>query len=234
MKLKLTPIYILSFLCLSFFIMELHEWLHTCVGALLCGGWGPRGFDRWGIVAGANVSNGQRALATLAGPPANFVAIWIGWIKMGNRENLADQSLGCNLVLAAMPMALLMAGFTGGGDLTIGLKLLFSHYDGMYPHLFASIGLLILLIICVPPLIRIFVLLPSWIAKFVYFPIFLFVPSWLHHLVMPRLDGLLKRYEMDETLGYAVLFVWTAALLAGWLYTRRRLENLLVDRELPL
>lgn len=234
MKLKLTPIYILSFLCLNFFLMELHDWLHAAVAALVSGTWGPRGFDRWQIGGIMSVSNGQRALATLAGPLVNFVAIWIGWIKMGNRDSLADQSLGCNLVLAAQPMAMLIAAFTGGGDTTIGLKLLFSHYDGIYHHLFATIGLLVVLGICVPALVKVFSLLPSWGAKFVYFPLFLFLPMWVHQFVARELDVLLRRYEPDEGLAYAVVFIWTVALLGGVLYTRRRLETLLVDSELPL
>src|ERR1700760_3342375 len=130
MKLKLTPLYIVSFLCLCFFIMELHDWAHAGVAALVSGGWGPRGFDRWRFDESGHVSisNGQQALATLAGPLVNFLAIGLGWIKMRNQENLADQSLGCSLVLAALPMDMLMGAIKGGGDLTIGLKLLFSHW----------------------------------------------------------------------------------------------------------
>src|SRR5258708_6863256 len=234
MKLKLTPIYILSFLCLNFFIMELRDWAHTAAAALVSGGWGPRGFDRWQFASGGSISNGQRAVATLAGPLVNFLAIWIGWIKMSNRDSLADQSFGCNLVLAALPMEMLMGAFTGGGDLTNGLKLLFSRSDARYHHLMAGIGLFIMLIICVPPLVRIFILIPSWLGKFVYFPIFLFVPIWVHQFVMHKvLDKLLLRYEPDEGLAYTWVLFWTAALLAGWLFTRPRLEELLVDRELP-
>lgn len=234
MKLKLTPLYILCFVCLSFFISELHDWLHAAVAALVSGSWGPRGFDRWEFAANANVSNGQRALATLAGPLVNFMAIWIGWIKMGNRDSLADQSMGCNLVLATMPFPMLMAAFSGGGDTTNGLKLLFSHYDGMYPHLFSIIGLVFILVVTVPPLIRVFILLPSWWAKFLYFPIFVLAPNWLHIFVNRQLDALLRRYETDESLAYAVVFFWTLLMLGVWIYNRRRLETLLVDSELPL
>src|SRR5258708_868239 len=104
---KTNPYFILSFLCLNFFLMELHDWMHVSVAALVSGGWGPRGFDRWQMVTGASVSNGQRALATLAGPLVNFLVLWIGWIKMANRDSLADQSLGCNLTLAALPLPML-------------------------------------------------------------------------------------------------------------------------------
>ncbi|HEY4109690.1 hypothetical protein [Puia sp.] len=234
MRLKLTPIYILSFLCLTFFVMEIHEWAHTAAAALVSGKWGPHGFDRWEFAAGISASNGQRAVATLAGPIINFLVIWIGWIKMANRESLADQSLGCNLVLAALPMGLLIAAVSGGGDLTIGLKLLFSRMDRTYPHLIAVIALLIILIIAVPPLIRIFILLPSWGAKFIYFPLFLFAPIWVHHHLTQLLDSWLRHYEPDEGLAYAWVLFWDAVLLGGWLFTRRRLEALLKDSELPL
>ena len=234
MKLKLTPIYILSFLCLSFFVMELHDWLHSAMAALLGGGWGPRGFDRWDFVSGTSVSSGERGLATIVGPLVNFLFIWAGWKKMGNRDSLADQSLGCNLVLAALPMDMIQGALRSGGDLTVGLKLIFSHTHRIYPHLFGILGLLIILLICVPPLVRLFILLPSWGAKFLYFPIFLFVPMWLRHIVTHKLDDWLLRYEPDQSLAYAWVFFWTAALLGGWFFTRRRLDDLLKDSELPL
>jgi hypothetical protein len=236
MKLKLTLIYILSFFCLYFFIMELHEWAHTAAAALVSGGWGPRGFDRWQFDESSHVSisNGQRALANFAGPLVNFLAIWIGWRKMGNYENLAEQSFGCSLVLASSPVAMLIAAITGGGDLTIGLKLLFAHQDNIHHHLMSIIGLVIMLIICIPPLVKVFTLLPSWSGRFIFFPLILFAPSYVHKWVTKGLDGLLLRFEPDEGRAYVWVLVWTAALLAGWFFTRRRLDMLLVDQELPL
>ncbi|HLZ87346.1 MAG TPA: hypothetical protein VKQ52_08900 [Puia sp.] len=235
MKLKLTPLYILSFLFLTFFVMELHEWAHTAAAALVGGGWGPRGFDHWGFESNATVSNGQRAVATLAGPLVNILLLWVGWGKMGNRDSLTDQSFGCSLVLACLPMAMLKAAVTGGGDVTIGLKLLFTSVDATHHHLIATCGLIIVIIACVPPLIRLFILLPSWLAKFVFFPIFLVLPSYLHHLIVhDLLNGWLTRFENDESLAYAWVIFWTAAIFGGWLFTRRKMENLLVDRELPL
>ena len=235
MKLKLTPLYILSFICLSFFIMELHEWAHTVVVAMVSGEWGPRGFDHWDFPEHVSVSNGQRALATLAGPLINIILIWLGWAKMANRESLADQSIGCSLVLAAMPMGLLQAAVTGGGDLTIGLKQLFSYFDVRYHHLMASIGLAIALLVCIPALVRIFVIMPSWQGRFIFFPVFLFTPVYLHRLIVHDfLNSLLVRSKGDETLPYFCVAVWTVALLVGWLFTRRKMEKLLVDHELPL
>jgi hypothetical protein len=215
--------------------MELHDWAHGTIAALVSGVWGPRGFDSWQFESNASVSNGQRALATLAGPLVNFLAIWTGWVKMGNRDSLTDQSFGCSLVLAALPMSMVMAAFTGGGDLTIGLKLLFTKADTTYPHLMATVGLLIILIICIPPLVRIFTLLPSWQGRFIFFPLFLFAPIWVHRLLVhDLLNTLLTKFETDAGLAYAWLIIWTAVVLGGWVFTRRRLGQLLVDRELPL
>jgi hypothetical protein len=235
MKLKLTPLYVVSFVCLSFFIMELHEWAHTVVVALVSGSWGLRGFDRWDFPANISISNGQRALATLAGPLINIILIWLGWTKMANRDSLADQSIGCSLVLASMPFGLLLAAVTGGGDLTIGLKLLFSHTDVRHHHLMASIGLAIALLVCVPALVRIFMIMPSWQGRYIFFPIFVVAPVYVHRLfVHDLLNGLLTKSGVDDGLAYFCVLLWTAALLAGWLLTRRRMEMLLVDQELPL
>jgi len=235
MKLKLTPLYILSFFFLTFFVHELHDWAHTVVVRLVSGGWGHRGFDSWQFESNGAVSNGQRALATLAGPALNLILLWFGWVKMANRNSLADQSFGCSLVLATLPMAMVMAAITGGGDLVTGLRLLFPGTDTAYHHLIPGIGLLILLVACIPPLVRVFRLLPGWPGKFVFLPVFLFVPIWIDHLVV---GGLLNRlqtnYESDESLVYIWVILWTAAMFAGWLFTRRALEMLLIDRELSL
>ena len=234
MKLKLTPSYILSFLCLNWLVMELHEWAHTVVAALVSGHWGPRAFDHWEYGSSLPIANGMQAMAMLVGPLVNFLVLWRGWKRLANMESLADQSLGCSLVLAAMPMGLLIAAFSGGGDVTVGLKLLFSHIDGIYHHVMAGIGLVIILVATVPPIVRTFMVLPSWGARFIFFPIFLFAPIWLHHLVMHALNQLMSHFEADQSMNYAWVVVWTAALICGWLFTRRRLEGLLVDRELPL
>ncbi|GGB10948.1 hypothetical protein [Puia dinghuensis] len=235
MKLKLTPLYVLSFLCLTFFIHEIHDWAHTLVVRLLSGSWGSRRFDIWQFDTDQPVSNGQRALAMLAGPAVNILVILVGWIKMGNRESLTDQSIGCSLVLAAMPLALLMGAATGGGDSVNGLKLFFLHLDATGRHLVSGFGLLILIIICVPPLVRVYTLLPGWQGKFIFFPIFLVLPMWIDHfLVADLLNRMLTKYEIDEGQAFTWVLLWTAAMLSGWLFTRRKMRSLLEDRELPL
>jgi hypothetical protein len=235
MKLKLTPLYVLSFLFLTFFVHELHDWAHTVMARLVSGGWGTRGFDSWQFESNAPVSNGQRALATLAGPVVNILLLWFGYTKMATQDSLADQSFGCSLVLATLPLGMLLAAAGGGGDLTSGLKLLSPHTEIYHPHLIAGCGLLIMLLVCIPPLVRTFIILPSWQGKFIFFPIFLILPVWLDHfLVGGLLNRLLKEYEIDEGQAYSWVIFWTAAMLGGWLLTRRRQEMLLVDRELPL
>jgi hypothetical protein len=57
---------------------------------------------------------------------------------------------------------------------------------------------------------------------------------WLRHIVTHQLDTWLQRYETDESLAYALVLIWTAVLLGGWFFTRRRLDDLLKDSELPL
>lgn len=234
MKLKPTPLYILSFLFLTFFVHELHDWAHTIMTRLVSGGWGIRGFDRWQFEAGAPISNGQRALATLAGPVVNILLSWFGWIKMGNRDSLSDQSFGCSLALATMPLAILLAAAGGGGDLTTGLRLLSPRLDDAHHHLITACGLVFLLLVFIPPLVRVFIILPGWQGKLVFFPLFLLLPVWIdHELVGGLLNRLLTEFEQDESQAYTWVIFWTAAMLGGWIFTRRRLETLLADRELP-
>ena len=155
MKLKLTLLYVISFLALTFFVHEIHDWAHTLVARIISGCWGPRGFDSWKACADSRASNGQLLLADLAGPLVNFILLWVGWQKMDESNTLGKQSLGCSLIFATLPLSMLLGAASGGGDLTLGIRLLFPHGNH---RLMGLIGLLITVIFCVPPLIKAFVI----------------------------------------------------------------------------
>ena len=103
MKLKLTLLYVVSFLALTFFVHEIHDWAHTLAARIISGCWGPRGFDCWSFCAECSVSTGQRMLADLAGPLINFILLWVGWQKMDENNTLSEQSLGCFAGLCHAP-----------------------------------------------------------------------------------------------------------------------------------
>src|SRR3984957_7064153 len=116
MNLKLTPLYLLSFLILIFLVHELHDWAHTLVARAVCPCWGMRVFDGGDFCSVCFASAGERALASVAGPAVNFIFLWIGWSLLNEDNQLDEQSLGCTIVLACLPLNLLLAATAGGGD----------------------------------------------------------------------------------------------------------------------
>ena len=77
MKLKLTPKFVLTFLALTFVLHEAHEIVHTTVGRIICGCWGERDFNVWGLCDSCQ-TNPLRIYSTLAGPVFTFIIIWFG------------------------------------------------------------------------------------------------------------------------------------------------------------
>lgn len=234
MKLKLTLLYVLSFLALTFFIHEIHDWAHTLAARIISGCWGPRTFDSWSFCVGTTVSSGQRILALVAGPLIDIILLWVGWQKMDERNTLSDQSLGCSLVLATLPFNKLLTAAGGSGELTNAIRLLFPHANISNHHLISLIGLLILMIVSVPPLIKAFVVLPWWQGRLFFYPVFLIVPGLLDHWLV---GGVLNKWlivNTTEDKAYWWIIGWTLFTMTVWILTHRRLNQLISDEELPL
>ena len=116
MKLKLTPKFALTFLALTFVMHEAHEIVHTSTGRLICGCWGQRDFNVWGLCEGCSGLNSYSIVATFAGSIFTFFMIWIGAVILGKADNNDQKSFGFALIFANLPFArILTAGF-GGGD----------------------------------------------------------------------------------------------------------------------
>ncbi len=232
MKLKLTLLYVVSFLALTFFIHEIHDWAHTLAARIISGCWGPRAFDSWSFCAESSLSSGQRILAMVAGPLVNFILLWTGWQKMDEDNTLTEISMGCSLVFATLPLNNLLAAASGGGDLTAAMRLLFRHANH---RLVALAGLLLIVIICVPPLIKAFIVLPWWQGRLFYYPVFLIVPGFLDHwLVGKMLNKWLIKADTPQDKAYWWAIGWTILTLLIWLLTRRKMKQLINDEELPL
>ena len=232
MKLKLTPLYVVSFFALTFFVHEIHDWAHALVARIMSGCWGPRAFDSWKFCAETTVSSGQNILAIVAGPLVNFIVLWIGWQKMEEDNTLTEQSLGCSMVFAALPLNMLLGAASGGGDLTAAIRLLIPHANH---RVISLVGLLIIAIICVPPLVRAFVVLPWWQGRLFYYPVFLIVPGYLDHwLVGKKLNQWLIKADTPEDKVYWWVIGWTLVTLLIWLFTYRKMKQLISDEELPL
>lgn len=232
MKLKLPLLYFVSFLALTFIIHELHDWAHSLTATVISGCWGPRVFDSWKFCTETGISSGNIMLAMLAGPLVNYIILWTGWQKMQEGNTLAEQSLGCSLVLAALPLNLLLAASSGGGDLTAGLRLIFTHSD----HRLVSLaGLLITVVLCVPPLIKAFVVLPWWKGRLFFYPIFLVVPGFLDRWFVGKvLNAWLTKANIPEDTAYFYVIAWTVLTLLILVFTYSKLKHLISDEELPL
>lgn len=230
MKLKLTPVYVVSFLALTFFIHEIHDWAHTLVARLVSGSWPVRAFDYWVFQPDIKVSNGWQILAILAGPVVSYTLMWMGYNKMDDENTPEDKSVGVALVLAALPLNNLLAAAVGGGDLTYALRLLFRKTDHHYVSL---VGLVIVTIFCLPPLIRAFMVLP-WRGQIIFFPIFLIATGYIDHWVV---SVLLNKWLLMNTVGmasYLRVLGWGLFTFALWFFTRRSIAGLIPDDELPI
>ena len=229
MKLKATPLYILSFLFLMLLIHEVHDWAHTLVAASVCPCWGKRIFDGWDFCTGCAVTSGMRALATVAGPIINYVLMWVGWRLMDPENPLDRQSWGCSLIFASLPLNNLLAAAGGGGDIINAIRWMQQHGVATNRQFVSVLGLLIVLALTLPPLVRAFITLPGLQGKLLLFPILLLVPGWLDRLVMKGLNNWLITPDMSQEQIYHRVIGWLIFLLVGWLLTLRWLEDLMSE-----
>ena len=113
MKLKLTFHYVLTFLALTFVMHEAHEIVHTSIGRIICGCWGQRDFNVWGLCDSCE-TNPYGILSTLAGPIFTFIMIWYGSSLLDKNNN--QKVFGFSLIFANMPFARIFNLMIGGGD----------------------------------------------------------------------------------------------------------------------
>jgi hypothetical protein len=228
MNLKLSPLYLLSFLILIFLVHEIHDWAHTLVARIVCPCWGMRVFDGWDFCPDCFASAGEKALALVAGPVINFILLWIGWSLLNEDNQVDEQSLGCTIVFACLPLNMLLAATAGGGDLTAAIRWLEPRDAHNNPHFVSLLGLLITVLLTVPALVRAFLRLPGYLGKFLLFPLFLFVPGWLDHWVVNiGLNRWLIKPDTSQAQAYTCVIAWLILLLVGWFFTRRQPAGLM-------
>lgn len=116
MKLKLTPAYIFTFLMLTFVLSEFHELAHTIVGRLICGCWGKRDFNEWGLCESCE-SNPYGFISTMTGPIFSFAMAYWG-VSMLKKENSVEKTtLGFSMIFASSSFGRLINVYPfGGGD----------------------------------------------------------------------------------------------------------------------
>ncbi|HVU57714.1 MAG TPA: hypothetical protein VHD83_21780 [Puia sp.] len=236
MKVKLTPLSLLSFFCLVFLIHEIHDWAHFLTAASFCGCLGNRTFDFWSPCTLCNSSTGGLAMATLAGPLVNYLVLWGGWTMMHPDNPPEKQSVGYAMVFATLPFPGIMAALAGGGDVTWALRQLFQHPNGSNHYIVAGAGLLIVTALSAPPLIRAFVLVAGWVQRIIWFVLFLVLPGMVDHwLVGKELNKLMSGGFLSHQIlrggAQLFLFVWLAVVLVLYLLTGRSLRTMVEYKE---
>lgn len=140
------------------------------------------------------------------------------------------------MVFAALPLPRIMAALAGGGDDTFTLRQLFQRSTGSHHHFIAGAGLLIVVALCLPPLIRAFMLVAGWIQRIVFFVLFLVLPGMVDRwLVHDQLNLLMAKGFLSHQIlrggAQLFLFVWLAAVLVLYLLTMKSLRSVLEYKE---
>lgn len=225
LKMNLTLRNGIAFLALLFVMHEAHEIAHTSIGRLLCGCWGERDFNAWGLCSNCAVSEDMGFIATLAGPLFTFIMMWWGASMLAPTSSTARKSMGYALVFANMPFArILTAVGIGGGDEVYTLKHFFEN-DTM-AWILGSLGIII---ICVYPLYKAYIILSK--KRLLWFLLFLLLPVFIDILiVLMGLNTLLEYGLLSDywILGSPMLVtVWTILVVVLFALSRKRIYTLL-------
>lgn len=221
---------ILAFLSLLFVLGESHEIVHTAVGRLLCGGWGPRDFNHWELAGNCTETEPLWFLATFIGPIFTFGHMWVGYYLLGPGSSIKRKSVGFCLVFTGLPFARILTAAMKGGDEVYGLQEVFA--NGGESTLLWLVGLTLVIALSVPPLYRAFGVLSSE-RRWQVFTGFFMLPFVVYLLaVLGVMNTLLRQGLLNQTglIGSPLLVnLWTlfwVLLLAG---TWRELDSILVS-----
>jgi len=224
MKLKLTPKFVLAFLALLFVMHEAHEIVHTTMGRIICGCWGLRDFNVWGLCEGCSENHPISVVATFAGPAFTFLMMWIGASLLGKNKTVNQKSFGFSLVFANMPFARILTSATGGGDEVYGLNRLLDNHSLAW-----AIGLTIVLILSGIPLYKAYKVIKNkrrigWFLLFLVAPVAIDVIVVLIGLNTLLENGFLSQYWI---LGSPMLVtLWTILVCAVYVLMRKHLSKL--------
>lgn len=169
MKIALTIRNSTALLALSFLMQETHELAHTSVGRLICGCWGKRDFNVWGLCNDCAHEGPLTLLSTFAGPAYSFTVIWLGYWML-TRTSIKAKSAGFALVVSSMPFARVLTPILGGGDEIFALTRL-----GVDHSMAWAVTLIVVFALAVPPMAKIYAVIenrrkPLWILGLLLVP----------------------------------------------------------------
>ncbi len=224
MKLKLTPQFIITFLALLFVMHEAHEIVHTSIGRLICGCWGQRDFNVWGLCEGCSEENPFSVISTFAGPIFTFGMIWLGAFLIGRKKTKRQKAIGFSLIFANLPFGRILTASFGSGDEVFGLSKLIENYSLAW-----SIGLALVLAISIVPLWKAYILIANK-RKIGWFLLFFIAPLFIDIIVvLLGMNTLLEKGILSDywILGSPILItVWTVFVTVLFLLTKNNIYKL--------
>ena len=224
MKIGFKVGFALAFVPLVFLMGETHELVHTSVGRLICGCWGVRDFNVWGLCEGCAESYPVLSvMATFAGPAYSFLLVWLGYWLLGKEKPVEAKAWGMSLIASNILFARMLTAALSGGDEVHGLrKLLESNY------LAWVLGALVVFVLSIPPLVRVYRTIEND-RRWLWFIGFLLVPFLIAMVGAIVLNGLLGAGVLADTwiLGSPMLVsVWTLVVVVGFALTWRNIPQL--------
>lgn len=222
MNINLTLKNTTAFLALTFVMHEAHEIVHTAVGRLICGCWGERDFNLWGLCEGCIEAHPTSLIATFVGPLFTFIMIWIGLYLMRKNENESNLAIGFALIFSNMPFARIFTAAIGG-DEVYGLSQMMENYEMAW-----AIGLISIIFITFYPLLIAYSVIEK--NRIGWFLLFFIVPMIIDLLVvLGGLNALLAAGVGSKTwiLGSPIIVtIWTFFVFLTLGFTARFLPSL--------
>ena len=214
----MTRRWLVAFLFLILVAHDLHELVHTGVGRLICGAWGPRDFNVWQLAPGCD-----SWVPTLMGPLLSWFLMWSG-LLLTRSADPGRRWTGLALIFAPNPLGRLLPALLGGGDEGVVARALLGSTPP-WPRLLVIVSAALIIL---PPLLAGWRVLPerrraAWFA-------FLFIAGILvtGPLYLGLGNGLLGRGVLTApaVLGAPLLIELSTLLSAlGFALTWRGLRN---------
>ena len=201
-RLRITLKYCLAFYCVIMVYASLHELVHHFAGYLVCGDWGYKSFNYFKTTC--DESDNSRFIATYAGPIFSYIMMYIGMWMLNPRNSAYQNHMGFALIFAQLPLQRMYNPFFRMNDEFYASVHVFGDTPWTY-----WLTIIIIWIICVPPLIRAYKAIQNrrkvlWFLFYlVLFPYLLFGPFFfgLEYLMV-------EKGVLDQTLiGIGLLFL---------------------------
>jgi hypothetical protein len=191
-RMVLTPGALITFMVFFFLMHELHELAHIITGRIICGCWGHRDFNVWGLCPDCIESHPGAIFATFTGPIFTFLMLWIGRYFIKNKNSKSQKAFGLVLILGNMQFGRILMAALGSGDEVWGLKSIFLDESQSNFWIIRLGTTIVISLICVPPLITAYKAISNK-NKIVLFAGLLLIPLILDTVViLIGLNGLLQ------------------------------------------